>query len=693
MPPPIVTHMALLEMTRRELTVEESYFSYDEKRLESLKPFNKHNTIIGQPRAMQALKMGFSVASKGYNIYVSGDPGTGRSTAIKEAATPFLQDLSLLKDIAFVHNFRHPDKPIAVTFECATGRRFALAMQNFITLLKQKIKESQNIDQKSLSDLANSLLEPIKKEFSQAELQNYFAQVQQDLIEHAYLFNLENQNGLPQDSFYLRYSVNLLVDHSQTKERPLIFENHPTFANLFGSLDALGDRRDDRYLPFLAIHAGSLLQSAGGYMVISAEEMLTTEGLWEAFKRFLQTSALVIQNASYGSAQVSPIRPEPVPLNLKVVLVGSEESYEEFCQHDFDFLKLFKVSAEFDYSMQATDENIKGVISYLYHVVNEENLAPLEMAAVAELLRYSALLAESRDELTTQLSLVADLLREANYWGKLENRTSIDKKSVLKALEERSYITSVTESRIFNEIATGEMIIALEGTKIGVVNGLAVLDRGFSYFGTPTVISATVAPGTEGIVNIEHEAGLSGEIHDKGLLILEGYLRKRYARTFPLSIYSGICFEQSYAEVDGDSASSSELYALLSAIGEIPIKQNIAVTGSVNQMGELQPVGGINEKISGFYSVCKKLNLKNHPGVIIPIQNIKSLILPYEIIEAIEKKEFHIYPVKNIDEGMQILTDRVAGERNQKGNFPVNTFNKIIEDRLKALYEISRPQV
>ncbi len=685
--------MALLEMTRRELKVEESYFSYDEKKLESLEPFDKHNTIIGQPRAMQALKMGFSVASKGYNIYVSGDPGTGRSTAIKEAATPFLQDLSLLKDIAFVHNFRHPDKPIAVTFECEMGRKFALAMQNFINLLKQKIKESQNIDQKSLSDLASSLLEPIKKEFNQIELQNYFAQVQQDLLEHAYLFNTEDQNGLPQDSFYLRYSVNLLVDHSQTKERPLIFENHPTFANLFGSLDALGDRRDDRYLPFLAIHAGSLLQSAGGYMVISAEEMLTTEGLWEAFKRFLQTSALVIQNASYGSAQVSPIRPEPVPLNLKVVLVGSEESYEEFCQHDFDFLKLFKVSAEFDYSMQSTDENIKGVISYLYHVVNEENLAPLEMAAVAELLRYSALLAESRDELTTQLSLVADLLREANYWGKLENKTSIDKKSVLKALEERSYITSVTESRIFNEIATGEMIIALEGTKIGVVNGLAVLDRGFSYFGTPTVISATVAPGTEGIVNIEHEAGLSGEIHDKGLLILEGYLRKRYARTFPLSIYSGICFEQSYAEVDGDSASSSELYALLSAIGEIPIKQNIAVTGSVNQMGELQPVGGINEKISGFYSVCKKLNLKNHPGVIIPIQNIKSLILPYEIIEAIEKKEFHIYPVKNIDEGMQILTDRVAGERNQKGNFPVNTFNKIIEDRLKALYEISRPQV
>ncbi|MFA5546686.1 MAG: S16 family serine protease, partial [Sphaerochaetaceae bacterium] len=248
------------------------------------------------------------------------------------------------------------------------------------------------------------------------------------------------------------------------------------------------------------------------------------------------------------------------------------------------------------------------------------------------------------------------------------------------------------ESRISDEIANGEMIISLSGYKVGVVNGLAILDRGSSSFGTPTVISATVAPGTEGIVNIEHEAGLSGEIHDKGLLILEGYLRKRYARNFPLSIYSGIAFEQSYAEVDGDSASSSELYALLSAIGEVPVRQDIAVTGSVNQMGEIQPVGGINEKISGYFKVSKRLGLSNHPGVIIPMQNIKSLILPYEIIEAIERGEFHIYPVETIDEGMQILTDRPAGVRNQKGHFPMDTANRAIEDRLKALYEISRPQ-
>ena len=270
--------------------------------------------------------------------------------------------------------------------------------------------------------------------------------------------------------------------------------------------------------------------------------------------------------------------------------------------------------------------------------------------------------------------------------------TTITDLSVNRAIEAREYIGSLSEARIQNEIAKGEVNIALSGYKTGVVNGLAVIDLGTVSFGTPAVISATVAPGSEGIVNIEHEAGLSGEIHDKGLLILEGYLRKKYARTFPLSIYSGICFEQSYGEVDGDSASSSELYALLSAIGELPVRQNIAVTGSVNQMGELQPVGGINEKIIGFFRVCKTLKDVKHPTVIIPYQNVRNLILPSEVIDAIAAREFHIYPVRTIDEGMSVLTDRPSGERNQKGQFPVDSFNRVIENRLKHLYELSRPQ-
>ena len=688
--------MADLRFSRRELTADEARFTYSPSIVEFCGPIPEHPAIIGQPRAMRALEMGLSIPGKGYNIFVSGDPGTGRSTAIRLATATYANDISQLRDIAFIHNFRHPDTPVAVTFRPGEGKAFVLAMKNFVTRLRQEIAkrlaQSDRIDSPTLSTLAHTLLTDITEKFTDTTIQTHMHHIQQDLAEHAYLFDQDSPQEMPNGSFFLRYSVNLLVDHELTDARPLVFESHPTFANLFGSLDAPGETRDERYLPFLSIHAGSLLRAAGGYIVISAEEMLTVEGLWEAFKRFLTTSALVIQNATLSPSRSAGIRPEPVPLSLKVLLVGSEDSYDAFCEHDPDFLKLFKVSAEFDYTMPATTENIAGCIGFVRMIESEEHLLPIDATAIAELLRFSALAAESRDELTTQLSLLADLLRESDYWAKTMGVAAIDKEVVLRAIQERDYVSSVTENRIFDEIASGEMIIALDGHKTGVVNGLAVLDRGPSSFGTPTVISATVAPGNEGIVNIEHEAGLSGEIHDKGLLILEGYLRKRYARNFPLSIYSGICFEQSYAEIDGDSASSSELYALLSAIGEIPVKQNIAVTGSVNQMGELQPVGGINEKITGFYHVCERLKLKNHPGVIIPVQNIKSLILPYEIIEAIERKEFHIYPVQTIDEGMQILTDRLAGSRNQKGNFPPDTLNRAIEDRLKDLFEISRPQ-
>ena len=325
-------------------------------------------------------------------------------------------------------------------------------------------------------------------------------------------------------------------------------------------------------------------------------------------------------------------------------------------------------------------------------ILEEEQLSPIDTSGIAELLRYGSYLVEQRDELSTQFSLIADILREAHYWAKTLNSETITGEVIKQTLKERDYLANLPESKIIDQILSGEMLLHLEGSRLGNVNALAVLDRGTYSFGIPAVISATVAPGTEGIVNIEHEAGLSGEIHDKGLLILEGYLRKMYARNFPLSIYSGICFEQSYAEVDGDSASSSELYALLSSIGNIPIRQDIAVTGSVNQMGEIQPVGGINEKITGFFSICSRKGLTGKQGVIIPKLNIRNLLLPDYIIDAIKEKKFSIYPVGNIDEGMQVLASRQAGIRNPKGVFPPNTMNRIIEDKLKKLYEISRQQ-
>jgi lon-related putative ATP-dependent protease len=681
--------MATLPFDIKELTGQEAQFSIPLSSIDYPTTLSDQKEIVGQPRAMRALSMALAIDSDGYNIFVSGEPGTGKRTAIEIAAKEYENDLSKIQDIAFIHNFHTPDSPIPLTFLPGEARVFAHIMKTFSSNMYTQIfsvMKRGEIDAQSLLEIVNELLSPIEKEYTSPKISMFLESIKEDIVEHTHLFTQETFGAKELQSFLRRYSVNVLVDHKMTKTRPLIFEYHPTFANLFGSLDG-----NQENLPFLSLHAGSLLQANGGYIVISASEMLNVKGLYEAIKRFLTTRHLVIQNSSSKVNHLSGIRPEPIELQVKVIIVGSSDVFDKFCEHDEEFLKLFKISCEFDYTMRRNSENILGTVTYLLKIAQKEHMLPCKESAIAELLRYSALVAENRDELTTQLAFLGDLLREANYWALKNSEEEISNTSVINAMTEREYIGSVSESRIQKEITSGEMIISLKGYKIGVVNGLAVLDVGSNSFGTPAVISATVAPGSEGIVNIEHEAGLSGEIHDKGLLILEGYLRKRYARNFPLSIYSGICFEQSYGEIDGDSASSSELYALLSAIGEIPIRQNIAVTGSVNQMGEIQPVGGINEKITGFFSVCRALGNVVHPGVIIPFQNKNNLILPYHIIEAIEKKEFHIYPVHTIDEGMSVLTNRPAGLRNQKGNFPVDTLNRVIEDRLKVLYDISRP--
>ena len=407
------------------------------------------------------------------------------------------------------------------------------------------------------------------------------------------------------------------------------------------------------------------------------------------FQKKAESSSFIVRGRNDKDSAF--IRPVTSAVATKIILIGSDELYDKLCDSDDEFLRLFKVSAEFDFSMPASEENIRGTIAYILDVTSKNTSIPISDSAICQLLVYSSWYAEMRDELTTKLSFLGDLVSEANYVAEREGRREIDDFCIRRAMEERDFANGLTEEKINQEIQSGEMVISLEGTKTGVINGLAVMDRGLASFGTPTVISVSVAPGSEGIVNIEHEAGLSGEIHDKGLLILQGYLRKQYARTFPLSVYAGICFEQSYAEVDGDSASSAELFALLSAIGELPVRQDIAVTGSVNQLGDIQPVGGINEKIAGFYEICNLMGLTGRQGVIIPRQNIKTLILPDKVLSAIEKGKFHIYPISTIDEGMEILTLRPSGRRNVKGNFPPDTANHIIENRLRKLYELSKP--
>ena len=630
-----------------ELSYDEARYEYDTTVVHECRGSSYANEIIGQPRALRAMAMGLALKQDGYNLFVSGDSGSGRMTAVKRMAEQQRGDVSLLRDIVYTFNFKEPDQPKVLLFTPGRGEAFRVWMEEFVDGTESDIKE-------------------IAEEFPEAIL--FLNHVSEDI----HRGNVDRN----------RYRVNLIVNHAGDAKRPFIVEPHPSFTTLFGSLDK------EAHYAHLALHAGSLLRAMGGFLVLDADEVIAKRGLWDALKRFLLTIGDALD--PLGELVGTPVRPQLPSLPVKIILVGSEETYDLLSDKDELFLSLFKISAQFDYSMEASSVNITKTITILEHYAKEQGLLPLSDDALAQILRYSSWLCETRGELSTRFSQLFDLLTEADYWARIDGRQVIDRQEVLRANDERTFALGISEEKIIQDIVDGEMLISLSGSKVGVVNGLAVMDRGASSFGTPTVITATVAPGNEGIVNIEHEAGLSGEIHDKGLLILEGYLRKHYARNFPLSIYAGIAFEQNYSEIDGDSASSTELYALLSAIGEIPIRQDVAVTGSVNQLGMIQPVGGINEKIEGFYHTCKLTGLTGHQAVIIPKSNMKNLILPYEVLDAIRDGKFHIYPVTTIDEGMEILTGRRMGQRSPKGTFPQDSFNAQVEEKLRRMYQATQ---
>lgn len=666
-------------MNIEELSVSEARFSYDRSMIGTLvsevRKEGCKRAVVGQPRALSALRMGMSVNTKGYNIYISGEDGTGRHSAVRQIAASLENDGSVALDLVYACNFDRNEAPFLIALPSPFGSLLSSHMERISGLAKDGMRDEAIALECELEDSLEGIVNPL--------LTTYFSQVRAAL---------NRKNGDAPS-----YLVNMVHDGAADAglkevkaKRPLVEEYHPTHANMFGQITK-------QNAPcHLSLSGGSILDAVGGFFVVRADKILSQSqgqhslwSLWDSLKLFAESSSFTVSGDN--SQDQLFIRPIVSSLPVKIILVGSDALYDKLCETDDEFLRLFKVSAEFDFSMPANKDNIKGTIAYILDVIEKNNLRPINEDAICELLRYSSWYAEMRGELTTKLSFIGDLAFEANYMAVRKGASSIDESCVKEAMNARDFANGITEERINKEIQDGEMIISLSGTKVGVVNGLAVMDRGLASFGTPTVISVSVAPGSEGIVNIEHEAGLSGEIHDKGLLILEGYLRKQYARTFPLSIYAGICFEQSYAEVDGDSASSSELFALLSAIGELPVRQDIAVTGSVNQLGDIQPVGGINEKIEGFFSICEKMGLSGKQGVIIPRQNVKSLILPERIVKAIEERRFHIYPISSIDQGMEILTLRPSGERNIKGNFPPNTANRIIEDRLKKLYELSKP--
>ena len=623
----------------RELRTDELQLSKTESSFSSIEA---GISITGQEKAISLLRLGLSIDRVGYNIFLSGDDGSGRLTAVMEELKNLPEKPSMLKDAAYV---------------------WSGASQSIKLLMFEKGKAAEF--QNDLTDYGKGAVS-----FSA------MAEKWKDPRISSFISTLP-----PYSSDSSAYRMNIIIDRSREEDRTAIIETHPSHQSLFGLI-----RKD--LPPHLSIEAGSYQRAAGGFLIMNAEEVTGDEALWKTLKRYLEMTQRALSSDAVPGEMIGSIRPAPIPLITKIILIGTEDTYNRLIEKDEKFTRYFRIAPEFDYTMPRNEANMNGTVRYLKAAGKE--MLPADDSAYAELLRYSSWLAEDREKLSTELSLLGDLLDEANLHALSRGKNIISGEDVEEALYKRDWHASLSEENINEEIRKGAMVISLSGTKVGIVNGLAVMDRGVSSFGTPAVISATVAPGSEGIVNIEHEAGLSGGIHDKGLLILEGFLRHRYARTFPLSLYAGICFEQSYAEVDGDSASLGELYALLSAIAEIPLRQDIAVTGSVSQMGALQPVGGINEKIQGFFNACSVSGLTGTQGVMLPSQNVSSLILPRNIEKAIDDGLFHIYAISDIDEGIELMSGIRSGKRDRKGIFPPSSFNRRVEDGLRSLCRYSQ---
>ena len=518
------------------------------------------------------------------------------------------------------------------------------------------------------------------------EVDTYIDEVEKDIVESLPLF-LAPPKDIPIDPTR-NYHVNLLVDNSHTEGAPAEIELNPTYIRLFGYSER-ESRMGALITDYTMVRAGTAHKANGGFLVIPAEQMFRDPLAWDGLKQMISSSMMEMEDpmARVGYMVTKTLRPEPIPFEGKVIILGSPQVYQILHALDPDFKELFKVKAEFDTTMERTKDNLNLFASFVCGLCRREELFDLDPSALAALIEHSSRIAGDQSKLTTQFNQVADIIREANYYAAVDGSQVLDGAHIRRAIEEKVYRSNMIQEKMVELIGDGTILIDVAGSKKGQVNGLAVLSTGDYAFGRPSRITATVGVGREGIIDIERQAQLSGTSHTKGVLIISGLLNARYAVDVPLSLSARLVFEQSYSGVDGDSASSTELYALLSALSEVPIKQYIAVTGSVNQWGEVQAIGGVNEKIEGYFEVCKIIGLTGEQGVMIPQSNVRNLMLKEEVVEAVREGWFHIWPVATIDEGIEVLTGVEAGARNSDGHYPEGTINHLAQERLLRMAE------
>jgi predicted ATP-dependent protease len=491
---------------------------------------------------------------------------------------------------------------------------------------------------------------------------------------------------------FLPFEINVLVDESGIDSVPIVIEANPNWGNLFGRIE-----RRPTFGTYVSDHTmlkpGSVHLANGGYLVLNARDVLMYPGVWEGLKRVIRNQEIRLEDPAEQSGFFVPqgMRPEPIPLDVKVIITGDEYIYRVLTGYDYeDFWDLFKVKAEFDSRIDMTRENLEAYSAFICRTCDQEGLLPFDASGAARVMEHSARLVSDQTKLSSRFGQIKDVLIEADYWARKDASPRVRDRHVTQAVRQKVYRLNLIEERLNELIAEGTIMIDVSGAVVGQVNGLSVLDLGDFSFGKPTRITAQTYSGRSGVINIERESALSGRTHDKGVLILSGYLGYRYGQERPLTVSVSLAFEQSYEGVDGDSASSTELYAILSSLSGLPLMQNIAVTGSVNQKGEIQPIGGVNQKIEGMFDVCRVTGLTGNQGVMIPHQNIKNLMLREDVVEAIREEKFHVYAIKTIDQGIEILTGRASGERGPDGSYPPDTVNYLVDRRLAALSQSMR---
>lgn len=564
-------------------------------------------------------------------------------------------------------------------------------------LQKEVRDKGLETDKHMFTTAASKYMNPLLNNYRNEAAQKYLAAMLKNLADNLGIF-FKKPEANPQEQMmsmmqrpgdpFMAYQVNLLVDNSKQEKQPVIIESYPTYRNLFGSIERVVDSRGVWRTDFTKIKVGSFLKANGGYLVLNLRDILTEPGVWPALKRALKTKMMEIQtfDPAYWFSS-SGIKPEAIEIDIKVILLADPYLYQLILHYDEDVPEIFKVRADFDKSMNRTDDSIKKFSGFIRAVTKDEELRAFDKSGVAALVEHGVRMTGRKEKLSTSFPRITDLIREADYWAGRQNAKVAGEEHVDKAIQAHIHRSNLVEEKIQEMIDRGSMMIDTKGSVVGQVNGLSVYMLGDYTFGRPSRITATTSMGKSGVINIEREAKMAGPIHNKGVFILSGYLRQKFAQDKPLSISASLAFEQSYSGVEGDSASSTEIYALLSSLSGVPIKQNIAITGSVNQNGEIQAIGGANAKIEGFFDCCKSSGLTGEQGVLIPAANVADLMLRKDVVESVSKGKFHVYAIRTIDEGIEILTDMAAGECLKNGKYPKKSINYLVDKKLQELAE------